>query len=82
MNNFLPRFGFSTRYMVSFVIATFLFTFLILCRYIFYYFISQEALSFAQEHGIQFVTTSAKTGYNVERLFHSIGKISVHLYLE
>lgn len=31
------------------------------------------ALSFAEEHGLQFVTTSAKTGYNVERLFHSIG---------
>lgn len=32
-----------------------------------------EALTFAQDHGIQFVTTSARSGYNVERLFHSIG---------
>ncbi|XP_045204904.2 uncharacterized protein LOC123557489 [Mercenaria mercenaria] len=31
------------------------------------------ALTYAEEHGLQFVTVSAKTGYNVERLFHSIG---------
>lgn len=31
------------------------------------------AVNYAMERGIQFVTTSAKTGYNVEQLFHSIG---------
>ena len=33
----------------------------------------QTAVCLAQEHGVRFVYVSAKTGYNVERLFHSMG---------
>ena len=34
----------------------------------------QRAEIFAAERDLAFVQTSAKTGYNIDRLFHDIGK--------
>ena len=41
----------------------------------------QEAQQFAEEQGIFFIETSAKTGRNVNELFYEIGMSSTTLYI-
>ena len=37
-------------------------------------FLPQDAQAYAEENGLLFMETSARTGRNVEEIFHAIGK--------
>ena len=37
-------------------------------------FLPQDAKAYAEKNGLLFMETSAKTGTNVEEIFHAIGK--------